>query len=366
MKAMKKSIESIKSISETAAEQTMPVRARKQILVDLLYTIIVCIVIALLITLLTSSKYIVVNFVMSFSVGLVIYLIATSLHTVLKPRQPLHVAFIYLTALCGGVLIGMNMGPWILQNYFSINMIWPNNYLRFVMISVVASSVATYFFYSLVRIRHSREMIEEERISRMAVEKDVLEAKLKMLQAQIEPHFLFNTLSNVVSLIDTQPVRGKAMLLDLTKYLRTSLSRTLPDKTMLDQEIEMIEAYLNIQKMRMDERLKFKIDVPDLLRRQYFPPMLLQPLVENALKHGLEPKVEGGEIMISAAKENNIMRIEVADTGMGFSDFNKAGVGIANVRERLALLFGEKGSLTIEENKPQGVRAIIEVPTDEL
>jgi LytS/YehU family sensor histidine kinase len=112
--------------------------------------------------------------------------------------------------------------------------------------------------------------------------------------------------------------------------------------------------------------LNFIIDVPENLRQLSFSPMLLQPLVENAIKHGLEPKVEGGEIMISAVEENSLMRIEVADTGMGFSDFNKSGMGIANVRERLALLFGEKGRLMIEENKPYGVRATIEVPANDL
>ena len=232
--------------------------------------------------------------------------------------------------------------------------------------AIMFSGAALYFFISKTRLRLRNEMIEQERIKRMALEKESLSANLRMLQAQIEPHFLFNTLSNIVSLIDTQPAKGKSMLLDLTKYLRTSLSRTLPKKTTLDQEIEMIQAYLNIQKIRMDERLNFIIDVPENLRQLSFPPMLLQPLVENAIKHGLEPKVEGGKILISAAEENSLMRIEVADTGMGFSDLNKSGVGIANVRERLALLYGEKGRLMIEENKPHGVRATIEVPTNDL
>jgi LytS/YehU family sensor histidine kinase len=169
-----------------------------------------------------------------------------------------------------------------------------------------------------------------------------------------------------LSLIDTKPDKGKAMLLDLTNYLRTSLSRTLPEKTTLSQEISMIKAYLDIQKIRMDERLSYKIDVPNDLMQHSFPPMLLQPLVENAIKHGLEPKVEGGEIVIRATQENNLLKIEVADTGLGFSDFDKPRVGIANVRERLGLLFGEKGRLIIEENKPHGVRAIIEVPINDL
>jgi len=200
----------------------------------------------------------------------------------------------------------------------------------------------------------------------MAVEKESILANLKMLQAQIEPHFLFNTLSNILSLIDTKPEKGKSMLLDLTKYLRTSLSRTLPENTTLSQGIAMIKVYLDIQKIRMDERLNYKIDVSNNIGQYSFPPMLLQPLVENAIKHGLEPKVDGGEIIIRATEKNKVLKIEVADTGLGFSDLDKPGVGIANVRERLGLLFGDKGRLIIEENKPQGVRAIIEVPTSDL
>jgi sensor histidine kinase YesM len=112
--------------------------------------------------------------------------------------------------------------------------------------------------------------------------------------------------------------------------------------------------------------LNYKIDVPDNLWQHSFPPMLLQPLVENAIKHGLEPKVEGGEIVIRAIEENNFLKIEVADTGLGFSDLDKSGLGITNVRERLGLLFGAKGRLIIEENKPHGVRTTIEVPVSEL
>ena len=125
----------------------------------------------------------------------------------------------------------------------------------------------------------------------------------------------------------------------------------------------MIKAYLNIQKIRMGERLHFTIELPEAIRQHPFPPMLLQPLVENAVKHGLEPKMEGGEITIKVAEKDDFIRIEVMDTGNGFSSFQKVGVGIGNVRERIKLLYGEKGRLILEENEPNGVRAIIEVPT---
>jgi LytS/YehU family sensor histidine kinase len=130
--------------------------------------------------------------------------------------------------------------------------------------------------------------------------------------------------------------------------------------------MDILKAYLNIQKIRMGARLHFRIDLPDAVRQHPFPPMLLQPLVENAIKHGLEPKMEGGEVMIKVTEETNLIRIEVVDTGNGLSSFQNTGVGIGNVRERIKLLFGEKGRLMLEENKPNGVRAIIEVPKDDV
>jgi sensor histidine kinase YesM len=209
-----------------------------------------------------------------------------------------------------------------------------------------------YYFYSKARIKISKEIIQQERINRLSSEKQALEANLRLLQAQIEPHFLFNTLSNVLSLIDTDPARGKSMLGDLIHYLRTSF----------DQEMNIIKAYLNIQNVRMGERLRFSIELPDALREYPLPPMLLQPLIENAVKHGLEPAIEGGEIIIKVMEEDDFIRIEVQDTGNGFSAYDTAGVGIANVRERISLLYGNKGQLILEANDPHGVKAIIEVP----
>ena len=340
---------------------------RKNIIMDFFYTIVICTAIALVLAMINPSTGFFVDLIISQSFGITIYSMIFLMFRVFKPRQRLTLILVIFIAVSCGSIIGLSIGLFILDKMFSITMNLPMKHLLQIILSaIIFSSAFLYFFISKSRLRLRNEMIEQERIKRMAVEKESLLANLRMLQAQIEPHFLFNTLSNILSLIDTQPAKGKSMLLDLTKYLRNSLSRTLPGKNTLDQEISMLRAYLNIQKIRMDERLNFIIDVPENLRQLSFPPMLLQPLVENAIKHGLEPKVDGGKILIRAAEENSILRIEVADTGMGFSDFNKSGVGIANVRERLALLFGEKGRLMIEENMPHGVRATIEVSTNEL
>ena len=340
----------------------------KNVFVDFIIIIIINTLIALAVDAIRHDNNFLLNFVVSQSFGLAVSLMILLSLLIFRPQTWKSLLFIAFIDICLGVFVGLQICIFILQYFFHIviDLKIHGLGLTFMTSGIILSSIIFYFFMTKLRLKYRSEMIEQEKIKHAAMEKEYLSANLKMLQAQIEPHFLFNTLSNILSLIDTQPDKGKSMLLDLTKFLRTSLSRTMPDKTTLAQEISMIEAYLHIQKIRMDERLNYEIDVPDNIRQYSFPPMLLQPLVENAIKHGLEPKVEGGEIVIRATEENNILTIKVADTGLGFSDFDKAGVGIANVRKRLGLLFGEKGRLIIEENKPHGVQATIEVPINDL
>ena len=204
-------------------------------------------------------------------------------------------------------------------------------------------------------------MIQEERINRLMVEKQVAEAELRLLQAQIEPHFLFNTLSNVLSLMENQPDQAKIMLTDFIHYLRLCLSATRAEFNTLGREMELIKAYLNLFQMRMGERLKYQVVIPDDLIETPIAPMLLQPLVENAVKHGLEPMIDGGEIRVSARIGDGFLNMEVADTGDGFIK-NPPGVGLGNVKERLASLYGPKARLYFEENRPRGLRVVIEIP----
>jgi len=340
----------------------------RNVLKDLVYTIIISTLIAAFLTFTgITTKSFVINLIVSQSFGLSIYSMIHFLLWIFKPEKMASVAFIVMIGIASGTLIGLQIGSFVLQQIFSIVLKQPEkSFLQTIILAITFGSVASYFFYAKSRLRISKGEIQQERIKRLSSEKEALEANLRLLQAQIEPHFLFNTLSNVLSLIDTNPASGKSMLVDLIHYLRTSLSRTFPDPITLDQEMDMIKAYLNIQKIRMGERLHFEIELPDAVRQHSFPPMLLQPLVENAVRHGLEPKMEGGEIMIKALDEADLIRIEVVDTGLGFSSFQKPGVGIGNVRERIKLLYGEKGRLIIQENEPNGVRAIIEVPKHDV
>ncbi|MBL8346117.1 MAG: histidine kinase [Rubrivivax sp.] len=189
------------------------------------------------------------------------------------------------------------------------------------------------------------------------------EAQLRLLQAQIEPHFLFNTLANVHSLIDHDAAKAKAMLGAFTDYLRASLVGLRREEVTLADELALAEAYLRVQASRMEDRLNFRIEVDDTTRRATLLPLLLQPLVENAVHHGLEPKVEGGSIAVCARTEGNSVVVEVRDDGSGLGGPARKGAGmaLANVRERLAARFGSAASLTVAAAQP-GTLATLRLP----
>ncbi|TFW01181.1 sensor histidine kinase [Oxalobacteraceae bacterium OM1] len=201
---------------------------------------------------------------------------------------------------------------------------------------------------------------------REALQRQVAEAKVQMMQAQVEPHFLFNTLGSVEYLIETDPPRAAAMQRTLIQYLRAVLPqmRETPSTTKLGREADMVRAYLDLLKMRMEERLNVDFNIPEGLRSASFPPMMLQSLVENSIKHGLEPKAEGGTMRVFAEVAHNKLRVTVADNGLGFGavESNGTGLGLQNIRERLSLLFGNQAQLIIVPNSPSGVCATIEVP----
>ena len=203
---------------------------------------------------------------------------------------------------------------------------------------------------------------KEAEYHRMA--QQVTEAKLQALQAQVEPHFLYNTLASVQALTEVDPAQANAMTGHLIQYLRNALPKMREGVSNVGQEMELVRAYLSILQMRMGKRLTFDIAVPESVTHLSFPPLMLPSLVENAIKHGLEPQREGGSVLISAQQTDGKLRVTVADTGRGFGETIGTGVGLANIRERLAALYGDAGKLTLEANTPQGVVATIEIPAN--
>ncbi len=201
---------------------------------------------------------------------------------------------------------------------------------------------------------------------REAMQRQLSETKMQMMQAQVEPHFLFNTLASVEHLIQVDPPRASAMQRSLIQYLRAVLPQMRDNAvvTGLGREVDMVSAYLNLLKMRMEERLTVVMQVPDGLRSAAFPPMMLQSMVENAIKHGLECKPEGGTLKIQAEVVDNKLLVTVTDDGVGFGvvPSDGTGLGLQTIRDRLKLLHGEAGQLHIAANSPSGVIAMIEVP----
>ena len=204
-----------------------------------------------------------------------------------------------------------------------------------------------------------------------SLRRQVLEARMAMMQAQVEPHFLFNTLASIDHLIEFDPKRASQMQRNLISLLRASMPsmRTATDSGLrpLDLELAVVRPYLEILKVRMEERLTTEIDVPDGLLSAEFPPMMVQTLVENSIKHGLEPKAEGGHLSVKAEIRHGKLCVVVSDTGLGFAgaaggETAGTGVGLANIRERLSLLYGSKGTLTIANNPVGGTIVTITVP----
>jgi LytS/YehU family sensor histidine kinase len=194
-------------------------------------------------------------------------------------------------------------------------------------------------------------------------EKELTSAKLSLLHAQVEPHFLYNTLASTQILTRSDPARADQMLSHLITYLRQSVPRTEDAMSTLGDELERARAYLEILKIRMGERLTLQMEVPEQLRSAAMPPMMLQTLVENAIKHGLEPVTGGGTIWILAREVDGKIAVTVADDGRGFSEVGGGtGIGLKNVRERLKLAYGDAASFSIGANFPKGVAATITVP----
>jgi hypothetical protein len=227
--------------------------------------------------------------------------------------------------------------------------------------------------YFLGRSRRAQAVAEaktqEAEVSHMS--RQITEARLQALQAQVEPHFLYNTLANVQALTEVDAQAANKMVGHLIAYLRASLPKMRENTSTVGQELELVRSYLNILQMRMGARLQFSISAPPEVLAKSFPPMMLPSLVENAIKHGLEPLREGGNIDVVVEQMAGVVGerivVRVMDTGKGLSDAptqSGGGVGLSNIRERLAGIYGGTARFSIASNDPKGVVATIDIPTE--
>ena len=247
----------------------------------------------------------------------------------------------------GIYLAGGNLVRW-LQSENGMNLI-----VGTILITLMLSTLLHYFFAA--------------KTQRLDAERRATETQLRLLQAQIEPHFLFNTLANVQSLMDHDPAKARQMLASFTDYLRASLGTLRAENSAVAQELDLAQSYLQLLQGRMEDRLRFEIDADDEARRQPLPPLLLQPLVENAVVHGLEPSIDGGTVRVSARVRGQRLVLEVQDDGRGLDAPARPGarrgngLALGNIRERLKARYGAGASLDVQATHP-GTLARITVP----
>lgn len=254
-----------------------------------------------------------------------------------------------------GVAIGWPLGVQLMGFQFSLTTRAPsatNANLMMLMFVLMFSVLLNVYFTGQARAQ--------------AAERAAAEARLKLLQGQIEPHFLFNTLANVVSLIQADPARARRMLESFIDYLRASLGGLRREDHTLGHELALVTAYLSVLGQRMEERLQHTVDVPADLQALPVPALLVQPLVENAIHHGLEPKVEGGQVRVTARAQDGLLVITVADNGLGRLAATPArpgsGTALANIRERLQQAYGERGRLDLLDPPEGGCVARLQLP----
>ncbi len=263
-------------------------------------------------------------------------------------------------------MVGGFIGGSIATNFIGSTFNWFNgpDLMRFeemriaVIVTLIAGGGGTFFFYSRSKSAYLERKIVETR-------KHADEARLKLLETQLEPHMLFNTLANLRALIGVDPTRAQVMLDHMIAYLRATLSGSRSASHSLQEEFDRLRDYLELMTIRMGPRLSYSLELPKDLEQTRVPALLLQPLVENSIQHGLEPKVQGGRIRVTASHANGNVVLEVSDTGVGPSGKATAhgkGFGMNQVRERLATVFADRAHLDFAAVPEGGCRTIIRYP----
>jgi len=315
------------------------------------------------------------NFVQSQAIGLTIAACCWSVAPwVERAEGDPRIAFpLFGIAIAVGVGLGMLLASAATRWLFPESLA-PEHGLMSMRTAVFSLSIAiagTVVFYGRERLRHARTRAESEGWRAIAAERSAAQAQLQALRAQVEPHFLFNTLANVSALIERDPAAARALVDDLARHLRATLRHARAETTTLGEELDVTASLLAIMKRRLGDRLQWRFDVPDALRAATVAPMLVQPLVENAVKHGIEPAAGGGAIEVRARRDDDgALVVEVADTGCGLDATGgggparaESGTGLANLAERLRAIYGPGARIALRENAPRGTVARLVLPS---
>ncbi|KFX30226.1 sensor histidine kinase [Ralstonia solanacearum] len=307
------------------------------------------------------------DFVYSQAIGLSMWLLIDIPRHLLWGRGvPSRKVFPWIVV--AAVLIGVPFGQWVARLILCTgDQPWRADSLRMsFIIAMLAALGATYFYWSRGKLAALQRQAALDALEREEAEKQVVRAQLMALQAQVEPHFIFNVLAHVDVLIARDPAGARRLLQHLIGFLRTSLAHARAEQCTLAQEFALLRAYLDIQALRFGTRLRFSLALDEAIADLVIPPMLIQPLVENAVVHGIEPSREGGTIALSARRDGDRLLLEVRDTGVGFGRDARpgtgSGLGLTHVRERLSRLFDAEARLTLAETVPHGVTVTVELP----
>lgn len=338
----------------------------------------ICLVLALLLAALSGWRNLSGKLVYSFAIGMQCWvyidggrsLVARLLHrrypadaecTQGWPGWPWMLSCVLIGAGLGYTL-GVLLGDWFTgsRSAYWWEASW-GSIASTAVITLAISGVATTFFYTRGRLDAS--LVQAEQARRLAAE-----TQLKLLETQLEPHMLFNTLANLRVLIGLDPVRAQAMLDQLISFLRATLSASRSGSHSLKDEFARLSDYLQLMQVRMGARLQTELTLPAELQALQIPPLLLQPLVENAIKHGLEPHIEGGHLRVSAALQGQVLLLSVSDDGAGLAaEATTTGTrfGLQQVRERLLARYGQQAGLSISAPQAGGCRVEISIPLEE-
>jgi Histidine kinase/Histidine kinase-, DNA gyrase B-, and HSP90-like ATPase len=227
---------------------------------------------------------------------------------------------------------------------------------------LILGGLLTAILFFMSRERDAQRRYHRERLARVAIEKQIVESRLQLLQAQIEPHFLFNSLASVKRLYEREPDKGRALLRGLTDYLRAATNQAKERENRLDREVALAQSFLGIFQVRMGARLRVAVDVPAELDAAMVPSLMLGTLVENAIKHGIGPRASGGTLSVTARRHGGDLEFSVADDGVGFHGRCGYGIGLDNIQARLETLHGGDARLDLVNNSQGGVTASIRLP----
>lgn len=326
---------------------------------SLLFTSLFCFIIALATqSIWPSALY--EHLSISFGFG---YSAVFSAHLISWFKPELSLRKVNLFSLAAAMVLGTTNAYLWLNKYQTFSAI--QDMKSIVFLGFIFTAACFFYFYAHEQKLIAQKELEIAKRQQSEQEKALLLSQLRQLQSQIEPHFLFNTLATVSALIEHEPKSAQLMLEKLTELLRGTLKNSRRDTSTVSGELSLINAYLAIQKIRLAERLEFGVNNM-LTEERSFPPMVLQPLVENAIQHGIEPKSEGGSVMVTVLESDGKLVVTVEDTGIGLgheSNHLGHGVGIANTQQRLAGLYDGEGSLTITESAHGGVVAKVTLPS---